>query len=92
MTSIPVTFDFKGKTYNGHLTQISGAGTSANFHLKVNGGYWGMLSYIEGHPGFNGGLHAVPSGWRFSSPVHPELSELTDHFGYVVQAWLDSHY
>jgi hypothetical protein len=89
MTNIPIAFEFEGKQYSGHFTPVSGAGSGANFHLSVNRMHWGQLSYIEGHPGFNGGLHAVASGWRFSGK--PGLEKLTEHFGYHLIAWLDSN-
>jgi hypothetical protein len=89
--NIPVTFELKGKTYSGNLSQVSGAGATAMFFLDVDGYHYGQLSFVTGHPGFEGGIHAVEPGWRFSSNSHPELSELAEYFGSCVVSGLDSH-
>jgi hypothetical protein len=90
MTDIPITFEFQGKQYTGHFSQVTGCGSNANFHLSVTTRHWGQLFYIEGQPGFDGGIHAVPSGWRFSGNI-PGLEELTEYFGYHIIAWLDGN-
>lgn len=84
---IPVTFNYKGNEYKGFFSQVSGSGSTAMFHLNVNGYHWGQLSYVQGHDGFNGGPTAVKAGWRFASNQHPELEEMADYFGDVVIAW-----
>ena len=83
MDHIPVNFEFNGKEYSGHLSAVMRTGASSMFHLNVDGFHWGQLSHIEGHPGFNG-LHAVPKGWRLNSNSQPELSELADYLGNIV--------
>jgi hypothetical protein len=87
MTEIPVTFRLDGKEYKGTITSVSGAASGAMFHLNVDKHHWGRLWYVEGHPGFGDGLHAVKAGWRFASNQHPSLSELADYFGEIVTAW-----
>lgn len=89
--TIPVTFELRGKTCSGVLSQVSGAGSSATFHLMVNRFYWGSLHYIEGFEGFGGGVAAIHGGWRFNSPSFPELEDQAEYFGLVVQQWVDSH-
>jgi hypothetical protein len=88
---IPVTFELKGKEYKGTLEQVMGAGSTAMYHLTVDRFHYGQLWYVSGSPGFEGGLDAVPAGWRFASNQHPELDKLADYFGYCVEAWQDCH-
>lgn len=90
MQQIPVTFDFKGKELKGFLSSGTGAGIGINFQLSANGYHYGQLCYMEGHPGFNDGVHAQEPRWRFASNTSPQLQLLAEHFGYVVTAWLAS--
>lgn len=89
MSNIPVTFIYKGKEYKGYFSKVAGASSSALFHLNVGGFYWGKLWYVEGHPGFKDGLHAVQAGWRFASNNHPELEALVNEFADLVVAWYE---
>ena len=66
MVNIPVTFNYKGKEYNGHFSQVSGAGSTAMFHLNVNGFYWGRLRYSD-----------FTNGWGFdTTPTTEGLEKL----------------
>jgi hypothetical protein len=65
MEEIPVTFTFEGKEYKGYFSKVAGGGSNAMFFLHVDGFYFGKLWHIDGHPGFENGLHAVPEGWAF---------------------------
>ena len=61
MVSIPVTFNYNGKEYKGHFTQVLGAGSTAMFHLTVDGFYFGRLRYSE-----------FANGWVFDHTPNTE--------------------
>jgi hypothetical protein len=88
---IPVTFELSGKTYKGNLSKVAGAASTAMYFLTVDKMHYGELWYVSGHPGFEGGIHAVAAGWRFASNKYPELAKFADYFGYCVEAWEDCH-
>lgn len=51
---IPVSFEYEGVQFDGYLSKVSGAGSTATYHLMINNYFRGQL--------FN-----TPSGWRFGS-------------------------
>ena len=53
--SIPVKFEYEGKTYDGSLSPVTCGGTNV-WHLTINNFYRGSLTFSADH------------GWRFTSP------------------------
>jgi hypothetical protein len=66
---IPITFDYKGKTYSGELGQVMGAGSTATYHLMINRRYCGSLR-----------LSAFDNRWVFDGH-NGMFEELAEHFG-----------
>ena len=70
MNKIPVTFDYKNKSYKTTLSAVSGAGGVASmFHLFVNNYFCGQLIYSEDQ-----------KRWFFYAPNRPEMELLAYHF------------
>jgi len=46
MDGIPISFDYKGKHYEGKLTPVHGAGAKV-WYLMINNYYHGRLMYID---------------------------------------------
>lgn len=90
MNNIPVSFTTHSKQYTGYFSRVSGAGSSGVYHLTVDGKYFGQLNWVPGHPGFEGGIHSHPAGWRFTSNNH-DFGELAEYFGEVVTEWEKDH-
>lgn len=84
MPSIPVTFNYRSKEYSGTLSRVSGAGNEEMWHLNVNGFHFGRLFYVQGDPGFEGGLHSVEGGWRFANKDGWN-KELAEYLGGIVE-------
>lgn len=42
MASVPISFDYKGKHFEGELSQVYGAQV---WHLMIDSRYYGMLMY-----------------------------------------------
>jgi hypothetical protein len=61
----PISFDYKGKHYEGKLQPVNGAGTNV-WHLSINNYYYGKLRYID--------------KWVFHSNSN-EMNDLADLFG-----------
>ena len=70
----PVSFEYQGKKYIGILSKVSGAGTSAVWHLMVDNYYWGALSYT--------------TKWVFNSPKN-DMQDLAELFGQHVHKSTD---
>jgi hypothetical protein len=77
MADIPVTFDHEGKTYAGHLSQVTGMGSTATFHLYVDKYYWGTLRYSD-----------FEDSWIFNSNKQG-MEKHADYFGWVVVGWYE---
>ena len=72
---IPVTFEHEGKTYNGVLSWVPGAG-GYTWHLSVNKYHWRQLNYVNDYQ------------WAFYN--HKDnMRYLADYFGDVVTAWYE---
>lgn len=67
-----VTFTLRGKTLTGVLNPVSGGGQPM-YHLIVDSYYYGYLIKVR-------------DGWAFHSNQFPELKELADYFGGVVES------
>lgn len=77
MDYVPITFDFEGKQYSGFFTQVSGAGSTAMFHLTVDGFYYGRLRYSE-----------FSHNWCFdATPENEGMKKISDEFGDYITAW-----
>ncbi len=77
MNIIAVTFEYNGKQYSGHFSQVSGAGSTSMFHLTVDRAYWGRLRYSD-----------FTNGWCFDpTPKNPGMEALADEFGDLIIAW-----
>jgi len=74
MENIPVSFEWKGQQYKGYLSKVAGSGTSASFHLMIEGYYRGQLLLTDN------------CGWQFSNNKN-EFTDLAEDFGDVVTAW-----
>ncbi len=72
MLDIPVTFDYKGKTYSGTISEVNGAG-GGTYHLTVQNHHWGALLIQQGK-------------WRLWSNSKPDLMQLAYQFGALVEA------
>ena len=71
MQNIPISFDYKGKHYEGFLSKVRGAGANV-WHLMINNYYYGMLMYVD--------------TWVFHSNSN-EMKELAGFFGKTVSLW-----
>jgi hypothetical protein len=65
---VNVVFDWNGKTYNGELRRVSGAGNM--YHLMVKNYYQGQLVRTD-------------KGWQFSTQKHGYIDSLAIHFGNI---------
>lgn len=74
MTQIPVEFDYQGKHYKGHLTEVHGAGKV--WHLIINNYYFGQLVLSENY------------GWAFHSNKGI-MEDLAEYFGEIVTLWYE---
>lgn len=73
---IPITFEYEGKQYSGHFSQVSGAASSGTFHLMIDHYYCGQLILTENF------------GWQFTSQTK-KFQELSDFFGQYIEAWVE---
>lgn len=71
---IPVTFEFEGKQYAGHFSEVNGMG-SGMWHLMADRYYWGRL-------------RRVGDQWYFDENK-PRVGHLVDYFAAVVIAWYE---
>jgi hypothetical protein len=72
---IPITFQFRGKTFSGHLLPVMGAGASSVWHLVINKFFYGRLRLTDGK-------------WFFDTNKRSEgMEELADEFGNYVILW-----
>lgn len=69
---IPVTFNLNNKRLTGYLSLVQGSG-QPTWHLMVDNYFYGYLIKVN-------------NGYAFHSNQYPELKELADYFGEVVQA------
>lgn len=77
MDNMPITFEFNGKNYAGFFSKVSGAGSTATFHLMVERFYWGRLRFSD----FN-------NSWCFHpTPKTEGLEKLSNEFGDFIIAW-----
>ena len=65
MNNISVSFDYKGKHYDGELSEVPGAGAQV-WHLMIDNYYKGMLMYT--------------TQWVFHNQKG-EMKELAEFFG-----------
>ena len=68
MDHIPVSFDYKGKHYEGELSQVNGAGAHV-YHLKIDRRFYGSLIYT--------------TKWVFHNQKD-EMKEFAKYFGNCV--------
>lgn len=74
---IPVTFDHKGKTFNGYFSEVTGAGTASAWQLYDNENYYHGQLIINAR-----------NEWVFTDQKM-ELAYLSDYFRDVVLAWYE---
>jgi len=72
---IPIVLPINGVPTLCYLSQVSGAGSSANWHLYVNRFYYGDLFYVE--------------FWKFYGN-DPSLSQYAEDMGSAVSSALDA--
>jgi hypothetical protein len=48
MNDIPISFDYRGKHYDGYLSEVSGAGGQTWF-LNINKYHRGQLLFVNGN-------------------------------------------
>jgi hypothetical protein len=66
MKKIPIQFDYNGKRYEGHFSEVSGA--SANtWHLTIDNYYKGQLLHTN-------------NGWAFYNNKD-EMKDMAEYFG-----------
>lgn len=74
---VPITFEYKGKTYTGHLSSGKGSGATMyeHWHLMIDNFYCGQINYSEycGH-------------WRFTSNTGL-FDELSEYFEAYLVGW-----
>lgn len=75
MAEIPVEFDYEGKRYKGHLTEVFGAASKV-WHLMIDNYYWGQL------------VHSEIYGWAFHNN-QGKMKDLADYFGEIVVMWYE---
>jgi hypothetical protein len=88
--NIPVSFEYRGKSYHGHFAPVNGAGNkeATTFQLYIGNGYRGVLHLAEDSlPGLPRQGETKYS-WRFSSQTG-EFEDMTDYFISVVIAWYE---
>jgi len=77
--NIPVSFEYKGRKYEGRFKAVNGGGSSGHWHLEIEKNdryyYFGQLLKTE-------------SGWSFSCQ-DGYLNDLAEFFGDVVTAWYE---
>lgn len=71
---IPVEFDYQGKHYKGHLSEVSGAAAQL-WHLMIDNYYYGQLFYTD-------------AGLKFYSQSG-KFQELEDYLIEVITAWYE---
>lgn len=77
MDKMRVTFELNAKSYSGFFSKVSGSGSTATFHLIVDGFYWGRLRFSE-----------LNNSWCFDpTPKTKGLEKLADEFGDFIIAW-----
>lgn len=91
MTEIPVTFDYKGKTYKGHFTPVSGAAKEGGglYHLTIDGCHRGQMFLAPHYPYPHLPVNASNQPeyrWRFASQTG-EFEELVNEFEDVLISW-----
>ena len=74
---IKITFEYKGHTYVGSFSKVTGGGSTGLFHLSIDQRY-------------NGQLFKTSFGWRFSSQTG-KFEELSEYFGKYIQAFMDQY-
>lgn len=47
VNDFPISFEYRGEKYTGVFTRVSGAGSTAYFHLMINNYYRGQFFYSE---------------------------------------------
>ncbi|MDE3250397.1 MAG: hypothetical protein KGO82_17170 [Bacteroidota bacterium] len=76
-TQIPLSFEWNGKTFVGHLAPLSGAAEAAAWHLYDTGNFYrGMLHQVEGRWVFHPGPNKINAG----------MERMAEYFGQVVIA------
>ena len=73
MKKIPIQFDYKGKHYKGHFSEVSGGGANT-WHLMIENYYIGQLILTEtyGHACANSSVH-LPINMNFSNFIQWQL-------------------
>jgi hypothetical protein len=74
MTEIPISFDYKGKHYDGFLSEVAGAGANV-WHLMINNYYYGKLMMVNDKFVFHSN-----SG---------EMQDLAELFGQQIILWYE---
>jgi hypothetical protein len=76
MDKIPITFEYKGKSYQGTFEAVHGGGGANIWHLTIGNYYCGRLRLND------------TEGWTFDENSFG-AKELTDYFAAVVMAWYE---
>jgi len=68
----------RGYHLTGHLTRVTGSGSSGLYHLMINNYYWGQLWNTEHF------------GWKFASQTGIfEESYMVEYFAQAVNSYRD---
>ena len=74
MKKIPIQFDYKGKHYEGHFSEVSGA-AAKTWHLMIDNFYKGQLIHSK-------------NGWAFHSNSG-EMKDMAEYFGEHIMLWYE---
>jgi len=74
MTGVPITFEYKGKTYAGYFGKVSGEAGDL-WHLTINNVYEGQFFYSQ-----------YSQDWAFRSNTG-KFQELSDFFQFYMISW-----
>ena len=75
MKEIPIQFDYKGKHYEGHFSEVAGGGAHS-WHLMIDNYYKGQLILTENY------------GWAFHNNKD-EMKDMAEYFGEYITLWYE---
>lgn len=72
---IPITFEYEGKQYKGEFGIVSGSGSTATYHLIIDGFFQGQLVQTENY------------GWQFHNNKD-KFKTMADYLGEYIITYL----
>lgn len=75
MNNIPIKFEYEGKHYAGIFSNVSGSGSSSNYHLMIDNFFMGQIMQTENY------------GWQFHSN-QDNFRGMAEYFGEYIVAYI----